>query len=710
MSHRENDVEHIPFTCTNDCGGRCELVAHVQDGRLVRIDTPPNRPDTVEMPRLVPCLRGRSQGRLLNSRERVLKPLRRVGSRGSDQFEEVTWDDALHEVAQKLTAIRDQYGAEAILHLTGYGSIGGRGISGGYASDRFFSYFGSVTGMYGNPSSWCAGVANQWMLGGVSDSIHSSTLLESRLIILWGMNPAENRHGINLAYFIARARDNGGYVILMDPRYTDSGILADQWISLRPGTDVALVAAIACVWESEGLVDSAFMTSHTVGYDDYRRYVLGEDDSISKTPEWAEEITGVPAETIRQLAQKYASIKPALILAGLGPQRSRYGEQTERALITLACMSGNVGVPGGGFAHSGRHSSTGIRLGSLPRGGFRPARQVKAENWAKYILDGSLQPPVRMAYIVATNAINRSSNTLANARALEQLEYVVVQDQFLTPTARYADVVFPICVELERSDLVGGQSIHYNRQALSPAGGSRTDYWVFSGLAELLGFGDQYTGGKTESEWIEHFLQTGRMDTAVLQRDGIIRSVGEPRVDLAQFRADPAANPLRTSSGLIQITCPQAKDYGLPIIPAYVDSTSEESRDYPLQLVTPHSKLRANSTGHANPWLQRLEPHAVWINPRDAQARGISQGDLVEVFNQFGTVVIAAKVTERIMPGVVCIYQGTWYQPAKDGMDEGGCANVLTGHHLSPTGGMMVHSEWVQISKSARCFGAFRRE
>ena len=699
MSHKENIIEYIPFTCTSDCGGRCELVACVQDGRLVRIDTPPDRPDTAEMPRLVPCLRGRSQGRLLNARERLLKPLRRVGARGSDQFQEVTWDDALQEVAQRLIQIRDQYGTEAILNLTGYGSIGGRGISGGAASDRFFSYFGSVTGMYGNPSSWCAGVANQWMLGGSSDSIHSSTLLESRLIILWGMNPAENRHGTNLAYFIAQARDSGAQVILIDPRHTDSGILADQWIPIKPGTDVALVAAIAYVWESEGLVDAEFMESHTVGYDDYRRDVLGEDDNMPKTPEWAEEITGVPAETIRQLAHKYASTKPALILAGLGPQRSRYGEQTERALITLACMSGNVGVPGGGFAHSGRHSSTGIRLRYLPRGSFRPTRQVRTENWARYMLDGSLQPPVRMAYIVATNAINRSSNTRANARALEQLEYVVVQDQFFTPTARYADVVFPICVELERSDLVSGQSIHYNRQALSPSGESRTDYWVFSRLAELLGFGDQYTGGKTEPEWIGHFLQSRKLDTETLQRDGIMRSVNEPRVDLAAFRADPVANPLRTSSGLIQITCPQAEDYGLPLIPRYIHSAPEGSRDCPLQLITPHNKLRINSTGHANPWLQRLEPHAVWINPRDAQARGIARGDVVEVFNQFGTVVIPAKVTERIMPGVVCIYQGTWYRPSKGGADEGGCANVLTSHNLSPTGGMMVHSEWVQIRR-----------
>jgi anaerobic dimethyl sulfoxide reductase subunit A len=362
-------------------------------------------------------------------------------------------------------------------------------------------------------------------------------------------------------------------------------------------------------------------------------------------------------------------------------------------------MSGNMGVRGGGFAHNGRHSNAGIRLGSLPYGAFKPTRSVKAENWAQYILDGSLQPPVRMAYIVATNAINRSSNTRANARALEQLEYVVVQDQFFTPTARHADIVFAICTDLERPDLVGGESIHYNRQALEPAGGSRTDYWVFSRLAERLGFGEAYTGGKTEEQWIDHLLKASNLDAAALQSHGIMRSSGEPIVGLGKFRADPAAHPLGTPSGLIQITCPQAEDYGLPFIPSYIDSTPADSKDYPLQLVTPHSMFRANSSGYANPWLQRLEPHSVWINPRDAEARAITQGDQVEVSNQFGTVAIPAKITERIMPGIVCIYQGVWYQPGKDGVDLGGCTNVLTGHHLSPTGGMAVHSEWVQVRR-----------
>jgi anaerobic dimethyl sulfoxide reductase subunit A len=700
LSETDTTMERIPFTCTLDCAAHCELVACVQDGRLIRIDASTDKADTTELPRLVPCLKGRGQGRLLSASERVLTPLRRVGPRGSDDFEEVTWDEALDYVADRLTETRDLHGAEAVLHLAGAGSLGGRGFSGAAASGRFFSHWGSATGTAGHMSAWCNNLVNGWMTGGTDDAIDVSALFESKLIILWGMNPAENRHGVNLAHFIAQARDRGTRVLLIDPRYTDSAVLADQWIPIRPGTDVALIAAIAHVWISEGLADEAFMASHTVGYSDYCAYVKGDADGVPKSPEWAESITMVPANTIRSLARVYAEATPALILAGLGPQRSRYGEQTERALHTLACMSGNVGLCGGGLVHRGRHSSASIGLGALPAGPLKPARTVRAENWGRFLLDGSLQPPVKMAYIVAANAINRSSGTLANARALEGLDTVVVQDPYFTPTARYADIVLPICLDLERPDMVGaGSEVFYNRQIVAAPGETRTDYWVFSKLAERLGFGENYTCGRTEEEWLLHLLDASSLDVDALQRDGVIRVTGGPMPRMADFRIDPIKNPLKTSSGLIEITCEQAVENGLPRVPAYIENPSDNEADLPLQLVTPHCKLRANSTGYPNPWLLRLEPHRVWMNPGDAATREIGQGDLVEVHNASGTVAIPAKLTERIAPGVVCVYQGSWYDPGPDGVDTGGCSNTLTSHRVSPTGGMAIHSEWVQVKR-----------
>jgi anaerobic dimethyl sulfoxide reductase subunit A len=525
------------------------------------------------------------------------------------------------------------------------------------------------------------------------------------------MNPAETHMGPNTAHFIAQARDQGARVIALDPRYTDTCILADRWIPIRPGSDAALAAAMATVLQSEGLADEAFMASHTTGYAAYRRYLLGEDDATPKTPEWAEPLTGIPADTIRELARDYASSKPAALLPGWGPQRTLYGEQISRALIVLACLSGNVGVRGGGLASVGTRLNS-IPVGHLPGGPHPPTRRVSAVSWAEEILQQRLSPPLQAAYIVASNLINRSPNTRANARALDQLDWIVVHEPFMTPTARYADLVLPICTDLERSDLVTswGHDLHvfYSRQAVAPAGEARTDYWVFAQLAQRLGFGEAYTGGRSEEQWMERFLAARHLDVEGLEREGIMRQDGEPRVTLAAFRADPLSHPLPTASGRIEISNPQAQEYGLPAIPSFIEASGGDG-EHPLQLITPHYKFRSNSCLDAVPWLQRLEPHAVWINPLDAQARDIVDGDTVEVYNQRGTIRLPAKVTPRIMTGVVCVYQGAWYRPGPDGVDEGGCANVLTEHRESPTGGCATHTTWVEVHVPTRGAGPSRR-
>jgi len=323
------------------------------------------------------------------------------------------------------------------------------------------------------------------------------------------------------------------------------------------------------------------------------------------------------------------------------------------------------------------------------------------------VLDETLDPPLRMAYIVASNLVNRSPDTRLNLRALDALDTVVVQDPYLTPTARHADIVLPICTELERADIVAswGHDSHlfYSPRIVPPVSESRSDYWVFGRLAERLGFGAVYTQGRTEEEWLDHLMARSPLDTDALRRDGILRYDPVPRVALAEFRADPVSHPMATPSGRIEISNPQAVRYGLPEIPSHVPTASEpgmaSDETYPLQLVTPHHKLRSNSCLAANPWLESLDTHAVWINPHDAEAHGVSMGDEVQVSSPRGTVVVPAKVTARIMPGVVCVYQGTWYRGGDDGHDRGGCANMLTDQRETPSGGYSTHSNWVQISR-----------
>jgi anaerobic dimethyl sulfoxide reductase subunit A len=699
----ENEqIKKIPFTCTFNCGSRCALLAHIRDNEIIRIDTPTVGKDSITSPRLIPCVKGRARLRSVNDPERIKKPLKRIGPRGSGKFEEITWDKALDEITCMLKKTREEYGSESIFHATGTGSISaGRGFNGFLASSRFFSFWGAVTERTGSMSYHGVEVASKWMLGDVIQGSDRATLLDSNLIILWGNNPAETRMGPNTNYFIAEARDKGSRVILIDPRYTDSGVLADQWIPIKPGTDAALAAAMAYVMEKENLVDADFIEKYTVGYSDYRSYLLGEKDGIKKTQSWAEKITGVQEEKITQLAKNYAQIKPAALLAGWGPQRTEYGEQSARALITLACMSGNVGVRGGGFGGIGyRYKS--IPLGALPRGPYKPITRVNSATWASTVLDNNLYPPIKMAYIVASNLINRCPDTERNIKALMQIDFIVCQDPYFTPTARYSDIVLPICTDFERTDLVGswpqGSRLFYNRQLIKKLGESKTDYWVFSKLAERFGFYEEYTHGRNEKEWINFLLESSELDAKELKEKGLIRQDGEPEVALAKFRADPKKNPLNTQSGLIEINFSEAEKTGLPSIPSYID-LNKSSSEYPLQLITPTSRLRARSSLHTNAWLQRLEPHTVWINSGDASDREIINGEMVEVRSNVGRTRIIAMVTERIMPGVVSIYHGTWYQPAEDGVDKGGCANVLTSHRVTKTGGFATHSDWVEVKR-----------
>ncbi len=693
------EPQRIPFTCTLDCGARCELVAVVQDGELLRIDTPPNQPDPPEMPRLVPCVRGRAHRRLVGARERVGTPLRRTGARGSGEFVAIPWEEALDEVAGRLSDLAARNAHQELLLIMGAGSGGGRGFSGAGPAARFFSFWGPVTATTGNMSNHNASIAAQWMLGRVVPGSDRVTLADSKLIILWGNNPAETHMAPNTPHFIATARDRGARVVLIDPRYSDTAVLADEWVPIRPGTDAALVAAMAWVMETEGLVDRAFVETHTTGYQHYRDYLLGRRDGVAKTPAWAEGITGVPAETTIRLAREYAIVKPACLYAGWAPQRTAFGEQPARAFVTLACMSGNVGLRGGGAASVGGRGSLAL-VGGMPRGYYGQARQLSNTTWAADVLGGALQPPPSMAYIVASNVVNRSPHTLANIAALERIGFVVVHEPYMTPTARCADLVLPINTDLERRDVIsGGYQLFDAGKAVETHDAARSDYWVMSRLAERLGLADAYMQGRDEAAWVTALLGEAGLDEEALRRQGVLRRDPPARVELDAFRADPVANPLDTPSGKIELANPQAASFGLPVVAEYVASPGGGA-DYPLQLVTPHSEVRANSCLHANAWLQRAEPVELWLSQADAQARGIAPGERVEVFNGQGVVRVPVYVTARIMPGVVCLPQGAWYAPAADGADEGGDANVLTPLIASPTGGTATHSAWVQVRRA----------
>ncbi|MFX1525597.1 MAG: molybdopterin-dependent oxidoreductase [Promethearchaeota archaeon] len=741
-------VQIINTGCCHDCGGRCSLKAHVRDGKIVRFET-----DNGEEPQLRACLRGRAYRQKVYHPNRLKYPMHRIGERGEGKFERISWDEALEIVANKMKEIKEKYGNSSILLVPGAGNQGM--LHGVTAVGLMLTQFGGYTRMWGIPSYEGALFASMATYGTMMTGNAREDLLNSKLIIMWGWNPANTIWDPGTPLMFAKAREKGIKIINIDPIFTDTAaVLADQWIPIRPGTDTAMLIAMAYVIITENLQDQDFIDKFTVGFDKYKAYVMGEEDGIPKTPQWAEEITKVPAETIISLAREYATNKPAALMAGWGPARTARGEQYSRAANVLCAITGNIGINGGyasGFMRayysretvtSGRKKSSGpisqeerkemakkqtprgnpVDWGASPRkdslyklrGGTNPAStRIHFNEYYDAILQGKkggFPADLKMAYIVAENRLNQYSNVNKGIKALKSLEFIVVHEQFMTPTAKFADILLPVNTFMERNDIavpwLGSPYYIYLNKAIDSLYESKTDPEICKELSLKLGI-DPGLLNLTEDQILRIFSNPRKdiKSYEEMKRDGFYKvKVEEPFVAFKEQREDFENNPFPTLSGKIEIFCEHIAELNIknmPPIPKYL--SHEEHYDaplakkYPLQLLTPHNKRRTHSSISMIPWLEEVEPHAVWINPVDAKPRKINNGDLIDVYNDRGRIRIPAKVTERIIPGVVVVYQGAWYNPDKDGVDLGGCGNVLTKDSRSPGGAFPMNSALVQV-------------
>ncbi len=729
----------------HNCGGRCLLIAHLENGRITRLDTD-DRPDSLAAPQLRACARGRAYLRRQYHPDRLLHPLKRVGPRGEGKFIQISWDEALDSVANQMQRVKAQYGNEALFVPYGTGSY--NQLNGSHTARRLMNLFGGCLGIY-NSYSWGAiNIATPTVYGTLVTGNQRQDWLNSRYIIMWGWNPAEMRDGTNSDYFIKLARENGARVICIDPRHSlSAAALADEWIPIRPGTDAAMMTAMAYVMLTEGLYDADFVRSHCVGWDasqmpagaesaeSYTAYLLGERDGIHKSPEWAEAITAVPAATIARIAREYATQKPGVLYQGYGMQRRAYGEQVVRAGCVLAAITGNVGLPGGWASGLGTQAPDGGPAWTVFPVGENPVKaSIPVFLWSEAVLRGhqltsaegvigapQLKADIKLIYAVATNClINQHADVNRSAEILKdesRVEFIVVQDNFLTPTARFADVILPACTQFETWGVEDGwkygDEVILQPKLVEPPGECRSDYRICANLATRLGFGETYTEGRDEKAWVEWCLDRFRetrfpdlpsLDAFIEQNLGAYsKPVIQPAVALADFRQDPAKYPLNTPSGKIEVFSKTLYDLGkpaeIPPVPKYIpewenpfsDNGSQAetavlpgSKRYPLQALGHHSLARVHSTHANNDWLQEAFPQRIFINPLDAAARGIGDGDLVHVWNDRGGLIIPARLTKRILPGVVDIPQGAWWNPGPDGIDRGGCINVLTSHRWTP--------------------------
>lgn len=799
------DGEIFWSACTVNCGSRCPLRLEVHDGVITRVLPDDTGTNELGSQQVRACVRGRSIRHRIYNKDRLKTPLKRKEGtkRGEEQWEEISWEQALQEITDKMKDIKSKWGNEAfyIQYATGtLGSVISRSCNPEQSSfARLMNVWGGYLDYHADYSTAQITGAYPYFYGGWVDSNSFYDARNAKLQVMFGNNPIETRMSGGGQTFISQQvkKDYAVKTIVFDPRYSDTAVsIGDDWVPVRPGTDGALIAGMIHVMLKEGLHDQAFLDKYCVGFDEatlppeapknssYRSYIEGKGpDGIEKTPEWAANISGVPARRIRQLAREIATAKPCAITQGWGPQRHANGEDVSRAIFLLACATGNVGVPGGGTGARGGGYGFPIAWSSwmndnpvekiIPVFSWLTAVQhgeemdtfnsgvgvkVPGDRWTADPIDAAGNPtntklgvPLKMIWNYAGNSVvNQTGQNNESVAILEddtKCELIVTCDIQYTVSARYSDYILPGTSAAEEADIHPGERaapMYYaiaSTQAIDPLFECKDVYEICSEMAQLLGVEEAFSEGRTREEWLEYITDETRKLVPELpsyeefKRDGIFRASIDTPVPLADFREDPAANPLDTPSGLIEIysdrlrRMSEAWEFGvffpelegdkLVPLPEYTKTWegAEDARDsekFPLQVIGHHYKGRTHSTYGNVDWLKGALPQVAWVNSGDAQARGIKNGDDVFVYNDRGTIRLRAKVTDRIMPGVVSVPQGAWFDPRPASevkppaganndlpVDVAGSVNTLTSLHPSPLAkGNAVHTTIAQLAKA----------
>ena len=657
------------------------------------------------------------------------------GRRGGEAFVPVSWERAIDLVAGEIDRVRGAHGNTSIYA----GSYGwGSATTVNHPTQllhRYLNLLGGYTDSVGNYSAGAAFYILPHVVGSLDAIVMPtdwrSIVEHTELVVAFGGLPLKNTQADfggaavhETPMYLAQLARRGVECVLISPLRDD---LADnlhaQWLPARPNTDTAIMLALAHTLYAENLYDRDFVARYCVGFERFVPYLAGQSDGQPKDADWAAAIAGIPADAIRTLARRMVS-KRTMINCSLSVQRQHHGELAYWALITLAAMVGQIGLPGGGFGCGYGTGGTGVPrrhfpipklpAGRNPTGAFIPVARV-----SDMLLNpgGSCEfngqtvryPDARIIYWAGGNPFHHHQDLGKLLRGWQRVDTVVVHDAWWTPIARHADIVLPCATALERDDLssawlMSDRYIAANRAAIAPIGQARAEFDIFAALAARSGVGEAFTEGRDAAGWLRHVYEEARAGAARMQVElpdfesfwaaGYVEvpAKAEPHVMLAGFRADPEAHRLNTPSGRIELYSDAIAGFGYadcPPHPAWLEPAewlgSPLAAQYPLHLVTNQPRTRLHSQldmGRVSQASKIAGREPLWMHPNDAAARGLHDGDVVRVQSPRGACLAGLHVTDLVRPGVVTLATGAWYDPAEPGNPDSLCKhgnpNVLT--------------------------------
>jgi anaerobic selenocysteine-containing dehydrogenase len=674
-------------TCHHDCPDSCGWEVTVDSGVAVKIRGNPAHP--YSQGELCPKV-----NRILDrvySPDRILTPLIRDGAKGEGKFRQASWDEALSLVASRVGEIVDTWGGEAVVP---WGDAGTQGSLMMNSLDRrFFAKLGSSRQV----DSLCGGTAAYATVTAIGSPLTCDPLdvRYSKLIVLWGTNTKlTNRH---LWLFIEEARGKGAKVVVIDPVRTITAEAADQFIQPLPGTDIALMLAMMHVIIRDGLVDHDYIAKHTSGFEELSAHVA------SWTPAQAASICGIDADVIETLAREYATTTPAFIRTLIGAEHREHGAQFFRTIVCLPSLTGAWKHKGGGYSRSvGSYVNDFVDDSSfdaphLAAGKSRRPISMNTIGWA--LTTEELDPPVKALFVYNGNPVATAPQASLTMRGLSREDlFTVVSEQFMTDTARFADVIFPACTQLEQDDVVtawGHLYLGYNHKAIEPVGESVPNTELWRRLSRAMGFTESELFESDES-LLEHYL-TG-VDVETLRRDAVIR------LPLPEDLRPYAEGSFATASGRHEFANAELERQGHGRLPQYAAAIEgpmgPKSATYPLVLMSPKIHQRFLNTSYSH-LAAHADPEGEMycdISADDASARGIDDGDMVRVFNDRGSVEVVARVatTTRTRPGMVIVPFGWTWSRTRDK----NTVNVLTSDTATDWGGgVAFYDTLVQVER-----------